>query len=221
MLSVRRMSLRLSSLACLFVVLPLACTSSVVTDEGAGGSGGSGDEDECGPQPVGIGGYCPPSYVCIDGEWVDTAGACPDPCPESAPTHGTPCDAVGVSCPYEEEELGCGPVGTVTATCTSEGWEVTTPYCLPEPECPEALPLDGASCEGWEYAYFCSYGVEASCGPVTANAFCEYVGDEMIWSAQLTDECPTCDELTTAETCGAHPDCAWYAETEVCEPLVD
>jgi hypothetical protein len=212
------MLLRLSHLAFLFVALPLACTSSVVTDdEGAAGSGGSVDDD-CGPQPAQTSLPCQQTWTCSNGDWISTVSNCQTPCPPSVPEHDAPCGEVGKECSYEDVYT-CGPIETITANCTEDGWDVTIPYCLPEPECPDALPLDGGSCEGWDNAFGCSYDVEASCGPVIATAFCEYVGDEMIWSAQLADECPTCDELTTPETCGAHSGCAWQGETEVCEAI--
>ena len=72
----------------LLVCLLPACTSTVTVDR-------DDDEQECGPQP-GSSGWCPPAWVCIDGEWQDTAGACPEPtCPTTAPGSGDACLPVG------------------------------------------------------------------------------------------------------------------------------
>lgn len=198
------MFVRLSPLALLTILSAAACGSTVSgSDDGDDGPGDCGEAP-----PLGMIKDCPQTWVCIDGEWMDTAGACPDPCPPSQPADGETCPYPGTSCDYDDE-FDCGGGGTVTSTCTEEGWVSMTLFCQPEPECPDELPLNGAGCDGWDFAYYCAYDVETSCGIVQASASCDFVEAGPTWSVQLLDGCPSCDAHFTAETCDANPACQW------------
>lgn len=209
----RTLSLALTAMAC--SLLTFACNGSVSHDDGDGGGGGGG----CGPAPqIPEGAWCPPSYSCIDGQWMDTAGACPDPCPASQPADGSSCSGLlGAQCTYEYPEEPCGPGPyTVTVTCTADGWLSQTNYCQPEPECPVDMPLSGTDCPPDLAGYPCFFSVETGCGPQPATATC----DAGVWNVQLEAgaECG-CVGLGTAEACAAAgPACRWL--TPGCDPGV-
>lgn len=201
------MFLRLSPLAFFLVLAPLGCGPSVSgAGTGDGGSGGTGDCTT--PKPV-SGGWCPPAWQCVDGDWVDMGGACPDPCPASAPSDGASCPYEGLTCDYEGDVFDCGEGGSIHATCTADGWVTAVTYCQPEPECPDALPLDGTSCEGWDFAYYCAYDIEGPACASTATAFCDFTEAGAIWNVQVMEECASCGELPSAEACEAHAACQW------------
>jgi hypothetical protein len=153
-------------------------------------------------------GTCPPSWQCIDGEWMDTAGACPDPCPSSSPAPGSSCNVIGQTCSYEEwVDEPCGDEGMdwVDYTCTGDGWARMINYCQPEPECPDEMPIDGSDCSGWYDAYACRYQVDTACGTKMAWGHC----DGVIWHFELDESCPTCGELQDSAACEADPACRW------------
>jgi hypothetical protein len=175
-----------------------ACVPSVAFD--------SESEGCADPEPPSTG-WCPPAWSCIDGTWVDTAGACPDPCPASQPSEGDPCDALGHTCTYEESWFECDEeeLFTVKITCTSQGWTTMANHCSPRPDCPDELPIHGGDCTGWYEAYDCSYPVETQCGAKNAYVFC----NGSSWDVSLDASCPSCTELDSAAACSADPACRW------------
>lgn len=182
-----------------------ACGSTVI--------GGDGDDDpqtcEGQPRPLSDG-WCPPAWSCVDGEWVDTAGACPQPtCPMNRPGDGESCELIGQSCFYEELVDCGGGGGTVTATCTEEGWQTAWPRCQPPLECPTELPEAGTDCTGWDYAYYCQFAVQKSCGEVYAVAACNYVDGGMLWDVQIPQNCGGCADHVGADGCEADGACRW------------
>ena len=130
--------MKLSWFVLVSLVVCSGCSATIVNG-GDGGEGGS--TSECGDPPPPSGGYCPPAWECVDGEWVDLGGACPQPaCPSSEPSYGSPCDVVGQICEYySDDDCGYGS----TAECTEEGWQVYSLRCSPPVECPEVAPLAG------------------------------------------------------------------------------
>lgn len=174
------------------------------------------DDDDGGctePRPPSDG-WCPPIWMCIDGEWVDTGGACPDPCPTVRPADGSPCDAEGFVCEYQEDIPGdcLEETATVKVQCSASGWTTIGYHCSPNPECPEAPPIAGGDCSDWLEAYWCSYEVPSACGPLAMHAYCDYVGGAWQWQADLIDTCPTgCEGLSDPAGCEASADCRWLA----------
>ena len=139
--------------------------------------GDDDDDDGCGaPPPPTYDEWCPPAWACLDGAWVDTAGACPNPCPAERPAEGSACPALGISCSYDDEYWLCGEeiMETVNVECTTAGWSTMTYRCQPEPVCPDVAPVNGSDCSGWYDAYFCDYTVDTACGEVGASAACVY-----------------------------------------------
>lgn len=188
-------------LAALLALVPLAaCTTTVTVDP---------DEEECGPKPGG-GGWCPPAWQCVDGEWVDTAGMCPEPaCPASVPANGDSCPIVGQDCSYTVEEM-CGPVSTVSAVCTATGWKLAYSACQPEPTCPLQMPVVGSDCSGWDYPYFCQYNHACIDVITTVAMSCDYTVDPPSW--QLDSEpplCAACESMGDAASCSATSGCQW------------
>src|SRR5688572_8857418 len=111
------------------LLVPLAGCESLIDIEDGGGAGGS--ESECGPKPK-SGGDCPPAWSCIDGEWVDTAGACPNPqCPENQPDTGDSCQKIGQKCSYMVEEPCGAGYSEYVSTCTETGWMTAYNICQP------------------------------------------------------------------------------------------
>lgn len=168
-------------------------------------------EDCEGPAPqIPEGAWCPPVYECIDGEWVDTAGACPDPeCPAKRPADGKSCDLEGQQCSYEED-VPCGPIETVTAVCEGGAWVSIHPYCQPEPDCPEVLPVMGADCSGWDFAYACSYFIETACGQQAAFVSCSSTEEgAQVWTLQGGVTCDICSGYGSMAECGLAPECQW------------
>ncbi len=199
------------------------CTPSVVNDN-------DDDHDpiptpgECDAPPPPASGWCPPSWACLDGEWVDTAGACPDPCPVDRPWDGDPCDAIGAQCSYDEPMWDCTGeeegTSTVTLQCTEQGWSTVGYRCMPEPICPDAVPVSGGDCSDWMEAYFCSYQVETSCGQQSAWAECWWEeGDQWLWHVELSEPCDSCEGIADAGTCAANSACRWL-EPGCDEPAV-
>jgi hypothetical protein len=202
------LSTLLASLTVTTLALGLtACSNTII------GGGESDPEPQPGcegmPEPPSDG-WCPPAWSCVDGAWVDTAGACPEPaCPMSRPMDGEACDMIGQSCFYEEF-VDCGEGGgTVTATCTADGWVTAWPRCSPPLECPETIPEHGFDCTGWENASYCQFDLQKSCGDVLAIVSCEYLEDDMRWNVQLQDDCGGCAAHETAEGCDADPSCRY------------
>lgn len=193
--------MRTPFIAIALLALPLvACNNKVFL----GGSGGSGGSSECGDPPAPTGGYCPPAWQCIDGAWVDTAGACPEPvCPVWTPTNGSPCELIGQVCTFD---VPCGDLDGDSAVCTSEGWMVSQNYCMPEPVCPDSLPVVGSDCSGWVDAYYCSYEVTSACGSSWTGVWCDT--GTMQWV--LGQEATACDcaGLPT-EVCNVTAACQW------------
>lgn len=159
----------------------------------------------CGDPPPPSGGYCPPAWECVDGQWVDTAGACPEPaCPELQPSHGDACQLNGQVCTYWED-VPCGPSGTVTATCQAGAWSVVTPYCSPEPTCPAAMPEPGTDCSAYWGAFACDYPVETPCGASSAILACDDAG---LWALQVPAASCDCALLDVA-SCDLVQGCQW------------
>jgi hypothetical protein len=185
------------ALAALFVV---GCQNEVSID-------GTDCKD---PKPeVPPGTWCPPSYQCVDGEWVDTAGACPEPtCPGAKPESGSACQAVGQVCTYEED-VPCGPLEQVSAVCTQNGWQVTTNYCSPEPICPDALPVVGTDCTGWTEAFGCMYPVQTPCGEQFAFIDCTITPEGSTWTLTGGPSCGMCDGYGAEADCGTDSSCQW------------
>lgn len=208
MLSRRAMrpSLRLQSLGfALASLLVVGCQNKISVDPGC---------DE--PEPeVPPGSFCPPAYECIDGEWVDTAGACPEPeCPSAKPASGADCPVIGQTCAYEEE-VPCGPFEQVQALCTESGWQIMTNYCQPEPICPDEMPVVGADCTGWYDAYWCMYPVQTACGEQYAGISCAPTPDGQVWTLDTALSCGICEGYGTEAGCGTDPGCQWL--TPGCE----
>ncbi len=193
------MTSRLGLLGAFLFLLP-ACEATVAVDR---------DEDECGPKPA-RGGWCPPAWECVDGEWVDQAGACPYPaCPSNEPDTGDACEAIGQECAYTTEEP-CGPVTDITYTCTGTGWKTAINACQPEPTCPLEMPIVGSDCSQWEYPYFCQYG--AICGEEVNDVTmsCDYTTDPPSWQLDSEpSECQPCAFALSAASCEATAGCRW------------
>lgn len=162
------------------------------------------------PEPeVPPGSWCPPSYQCIGGEWVDTGGDCPEPaCPQTKPATGDDCAMIGQSC-YYEEDIECGPIEQVQAICTDAGWQLMSNYCQPEPICPDEMPVPGTDCTGWYDAFFCLYSVQTPCGEQMANITCQPIDSGNVWTLEMSVSCGACDSYGTEAQCGADPACQW------------
>jgi hypothetical protein len=203
----------------------LACGSTVINDDdGTGGGGGS----DCGPPPPQSGdGWCPTSYECIDGQWHDTPGVCPEPeCPASEPYDSVACVLEGQDCQYEVE-WGCDEeYSEVTYTCMDGVWVEISNYCQPPPKCPDALPVDGSDCAGWDYAYDCSYQVPNACGIEDDYAYVYCDGTS--WTVDMKSTCGECS-YEDAASCEANAACRWLVPgcgdnplpAEGCAPIDD
>jgi hypothetical protein len=208
-------------------LLPLAlfafaagCGATITTDDGS---------NDCGPEPESEG-YCPPAWQCIDGEWVDTSGACPEPaCPVDEPSYGDRCDLIGQTCEYTVD-VPCGPYGTDTATCTADGWMVYTDFCEPPPECPPLMPVVGTDCSGWDYAYYCSYPVSCDAAVSYVGISCGYDSGVPLWRVDSPATCSDCFSIGDAASCSAATSCKWLTPgcdsnsppiTEGCFPAAD
>jgi hypothetical protein len=166
------------------------------------------------PKPeVPPGTFCPPAYACFDGEWVDTAGACPEPtCPASKPYDGTSCEVLGQVCSYQED-VPCGPVEQVETHCTATGWVSVYNYCQPEPECPDELPVGGTDCSAWAYyAYACHYNVSTSCGDQLVFLSCVAGEGTWTWKVDSPSTCAICKEYGSEAACAASTECQWLQE---------
>lgn len=170
-----------------------------------------GVDGECSdPKPeVPPGTWCPPAYECIDGEWVDTAGACPEPtCPADMPAEGAACEMLGQTCAYESDEP-CGDYSEVSALCTETGWVLTKLFCSPGPVCPEALPEVGGDCSEWSEAYFCNYNVETPCGAEWTDVYCDTAAEIPTWTLENGLTCDNCRDFSSVEACSASASCQW------------
>jgi hypothetical protein len=170
-------------------------------------------------------GTCAPAWVCLDGDWVDTAGRCNNPCPVERPSEGSACNRPSLDlCSYDVIEPDmCGEGGftyTVEMMCTGEGWSTTSNYCQPEPLCPVEPPVIGESCEGWSEAYYCDYGLDTACGAVNMFSYCNHVEGEWLWQGELNQGCDTCPELDSVVACSADPRCSWDANGSACALLL-
>lgn len=153
--------------------------------------------------------WCPPSYECIDGQWVDTAGACPEPlCPDYKPSDGTSCQVVGQVCNYQED-IPCGETEQVSVHCTDNGWIATYNYCQPEPECPDDLPVAGTDCAGWDFAYSCQYLLQTACGEEMVFLACTGTEQGQTWTIQSGSTCAICKDHDTDAECALAPECQW------------
>ena len=169
---------------------------------------GDGDSD-CGPKPVSAG-DCPPAWNCIDGDWVDTAGACPNPtCPDVEPEYGSACAFVGSKCSYTND-VPCGELTNELAECTDDGWVIYANRCEPPPECPNEMPVAGSDCTGWEYAYWCPYDVSCG-GPEVSQATvsCDTSMSTPSWRVDSTATCQDCGQLGNSASCAASAGCQW------------
>ncbi|MBI4956667.1 MAG: hypothetical protein HY908_31910 [Myxococcales bacterium] len=192
---------RIAPLALLFV-LPLgACTPTVTV------GGGGGGDPSCGAEPA-TNPDCPEAWVCQDGTWVDTSGACPEPaCPLVEPSSGAACPQLGMTCDYDVD-VPCGPYGMMTAVCTTSGWQTAYPACMPEPTCPATAPTVGSDCTGFEDGYYCEFYVD--CGELAFEAMaCDLSTSPPTWQLQGTPACGDCATAGTKEACGATPGCGW------------
>lgn len=184
---------------------------------------GAEDDDDvvgdgtCLTPPPPADGWCPPAWTCVNGQWIDTAGACPDPaCPSFEPADGETCPQEGQTCQYDyDEEYPCGDEEwgyTVTVECFDGAWTHISNYCQPEPECPDEAPVAGTDCTGWDEAYFCGYEVETSCGAVWLDAYCEWSEGGQLWNVVLYDP-PVCQDGCSAyggeAGCAADTSCRW------------
>jgi hypothetical protein len=206
----------------------LACGSTIIDGDDDDGSGGSGAGDCGAPPPPGAGGYCPPSYECIDGQWQDTAGACPEPlCPASEPYDDVACVMEGQDCQYPYE-FGCDTEPSeITYRCMNGFWSAITPYCSKEPVCPSALPIDGSDCSGWETAWDCYYDVTVECSQDQDVAYA-YCNADWVWEVDMPASCEGCNYADPA-TCEADAACRWLVPGcgenpllgEGCHPVAD
>jgi hypothetical protein len=196
----RSLLVALASFACL-----VGCNARISVD----GTGGGGN-DGCSELPPYDDESCPPAWECIDGEWVDAAGACPEvECPETQPADGEPCPRVGASCNYVGEEP-CGPQADVTATCTERGWTLLITYCQPEPTCPDAMPEVGSDCSGWDYPYYCEYPLACS-EPAVVALSCDYSTPTPTWKVNgETPACGSCSAANDPSSCAANLGCTWH-----------
>lgn len=190
-------------LGLLLVAVTSGCGATITVDGDDGEGGEGGFIVSCGEPPPPSGGYCPPIWECVDGEWIDLGGACPEPtCPSDQPTYGSSCEVLGQLCEYySDDDCGYGS----TAECTEEGWIVYELLCSPPPECPEEAPIAGTSCAGWDYAYDCYYTTVSDCGDVTLWAYCDF---EQGWSVVPDSFCEPCG-YHDASGCEADPACRW------------
>jgi hypothetical protein len=187
----------------LLALSALACGNTVsLSSTGSGGSTSEG----CGSPPPPSGGYCPPVWECVDGDWIDLGGACPEPaCPTWLP-YGESCEMVGQTCELPGD-LECGPGGTLTFLCTTEGWVETTPYCQPEPVCPDVAPTPGSDCSGWYEAYWCDYSLSTPCGDSWTSLHC----DTSTYTWQLDQAAEACDcAALDAASCDFVSGCDWH-----------
>lgn len=198
------MNLRFGLAAALFLPL-LGCEALIDIEDGGGGSGG---ESQCGPKPK-SGGWCPPAWSCIDGEWQDTAGVCPDPaCPEVEPASGDSCQKVSQVCSYANDEP-CGPYIETTYDCTATGWQPRYNACQPEPTCPLETPLVGSDCSDWEYPYFCQYNVACLDIVSMVSMSCDYSTDPPLWKADAPAVCSACEVIGDSASCLITEGCQW------------
>ncbi len=180
------------------------CNGNITTDTDPDGDGCKDPKPE-----VAEGTWCPPSWVCSEGEWVDSSGACPDPeCPASKPVNGQDCPLVGQSCPYEED-VPCGETEIVNVMCTQNGWSVGANFCQPEPICPSLLPSIGTACDDWADAYFCNFAVETWCGPQDVIVSCVFEAQAWVWTLQQPATCEICKGYTEPGTCAVSAGCQW------------
>ena len=208
-------------------LLALACGSTVINDDD--GTGGSGASDCGDPPPPGAGGYCPPAWQCIDGEWQDTAGACPEPaCPASEPYGDVACEMEGQDCAYEVE-FGCDlEPSVVTYRCMGGTWTELQNFCSPEPECPDSLPLDGSDCSGWDFAFDCYYDITVECSADQDVAYTWCDTSTWQWNVDMPASCEGCNYADPA-TCEADAACRWLEPgcgesplpTAGCAPIAD
>jgi hypothetical protein len=205
-MSLRQSLLRVLIIAGLTSAPAAGCTHSVTAF--------GNDDDDCeSPKPPSDG-WCPPAWTCVDGEWIDTAGACPDPCPADRPGEGSSCDVPGALCEYEEYWYGdCESAEestTVSMQCTADGWTTIGWHCSPPIECPDEPPIAGTDCSGWYDAYYCSYEVPSACGTLWMNAYCEWNGEAEVWSASVDESCELgCGGFADAAGCEASSACRW------------
>lgn len=186
------------------LALPLAACASKVFVEGTGGSGGT--SADCGPEPATLSGGCPPVWVCFDGNWIDTGGACPE-CPTDLPGYGDPCDIIGQQCSYDVD-IPCGPSGPTLADCTASGWSLIFTVCQPPLLCPDALPAIGSDCTGFESAWSCDYYLD--CGELAVQSLhCDLTTTPPAWQLLGAPACGACADAESPEACGVTSGCAW------------
>jgi hypothetical protein len=174
----------LASLLGLPLALAWGCNSVSSADGDVG--------DECGdPPPPQMESECPPAWQCIDGDWVDTAGACPEPeCPELEPSDSGACSEIGQQCSYWHEDEPCGEEqGYHDYQCGDGGWTLVGTRCSPPPECPFVLPVAGTDCSEYPLASACPFEIEGECGPTMALAQCIDDGAGPLWNVIAADSC--------------------------------
>jgi len=182
------------------LVFSVGCGATITADDDG--------TSECGPQPE-SNGDCPPAWTCIDGEWVDTAGACPS-CPEMEPVYGDACASIGLTCNYVND-VPCGDLTNETAECTEDGWVTYVARCEPPPECPDDMPVAGTDCTGWEFSYWCQYDVSCG-GPEVSNATvsCDTSATPVpVWQVDAPSACQDCLQLGSSASCAATTGCRW------------
>ena len=178
----------LASLLGLPLALAWGCDSSVSSD---GADGADDDGGDCGPPPPPeMENECPPAWQCIDGTWVDTAGACPEPeCPDLEVSAGAACSHEGQSCSYFHEDEPCGEEqGYHDYQCMEHTWTLVGTRCSPPPECPFELPEAGTDCSEFPQAA-CPFEVQGECGPTVAFATCDSNEDDLLWTVIVGDSC--------------------------------
>jgi hypothetical protein len=197
----RRMNTNLRFVAAFVVLGSAACSSQIELPPD--------DDGSCEERVPATNGWCPPAWACVDGEWIETAGACPEPaCPATRPDDGVACLKLEQECRYTED-VPCGPQGQVTSTCTESGWVTMVTYCQPEPTCPDAMPSPGSDCSSWDYAYFCQY--EVACDELAlVTMSCDYTTPTPTWKVDGdAPVCGSCDAAGDPASCSANLGCAW------------
>ncbi len=172
-----------------------------------------------------IGGGCSTTVktddLCTHGD-----PGCDAPCPQASPIEGTFCQQDGQYCYFGGDDCD-----ELQAHCDAGVWETerVVSSCNPpppdDPECPDTLPTQGASCESWGSSYVCDGYVDPFCQiPVSATCeggtwfvdqvACNPPPPELCWDAPDEASCvavgfcswhePACTDPTIA-TAGCYP----------------
>jgi len=174
------------------------CGSSVdpAPGETAGGNPGGG-----GPGPSGPSGPSGPGGAGPGGSGSDDALDC-DEIAGGADPAGEACRVEGELCSWGWECIS----GEIV--CESGAWK-TVSFDDGVPDCTDAPPASGASCDDFCGLPSCSYTVETPCGAETVEAQCGPVG----WSLAVTCD-SDCTAYATAGTCAGDPACVWIGNCD-------